>query len=86
MIPSKSIKEESGKSYVLLQNETSKTSEKQFITTGFTDVSQTEIISGLEEGNIILIESQVVKSTTNTTTEEEKEGTSLESPNIRRIR
>ena len=86
VIPSKSIKEESGKSYVLLQNETSKTSEKQFITTGFTDVSQTEIISGLEEGNIILIESQVVKSTTNTTTEEEKEGTSLESPNIRRIR
>ena len=86
VIPSKSIKEESGKSYVLLQNETSKTSEKQFITTGFTDVSQTEIISGLEEGNIILIESQVVKSTTNTNTEEEKEGTSLESPNIRRIR
>ena len=85
VIPSKSIKEESGKSYVLLQNETSKTSEKQFITIGFTDVSQTEIISGLEEGNIILIESQVVKSTTNTTTEE-REGTSLESPNIRRIR
>ncbi len=86
VIPSKSIKEEGGKSYVLLQNETSKTSEKQFITTGFTDFSQTEIISGLEEGNIILIETQVVKSTTNTTTEEEREGTSLESPNIRRIR
>ena len=86
VIPSKSIKEEGGKSYVLLQNEISKTSEKQFITTGFTDFSQTEIISGLEEGNIILIETQVVKSTTNTTTEEEREGTSLESPNIRRIR
>ena len=86
VIPSKSIKEEGGKSYVLLQNEISKTSEKQFITTGFTDFSQTEITSGLEEGNIILIETQVVKSTTNTTTEEEREGTSLESPNIRRIR
>ena len=84
VIPSKSIKEDGGKSYVLLQNEATKTSEKQFITTGFTDVSQTEIISGLEEGNIILIESQVVSSTVETTTEKEKE--SLQRPNINRIR
>ncbi len=84
VVPSKSIKEDDGKSYVLLQNETTKTSEKQFITTGFTDVSQTEITSGLEEGNIILIESQIVSSTADTAGE--KEGTSLETPNIRRIR
>ena len=84
VIPSKSIKEDGGKSYVLLQNEATKTSEKQFITTGFTDASQTEIISGLEEGNIILIESQVVSSTVETTTEKEKE--SLQRPNINRIR
>ena len=80
------IKEDDGKSYVLLQNETTKTSEKQFITTGFTDVSQTEITSGLEEGNIILIESQIVSSTADTAGEKEKEDTSLETPNIRRIR
>jgi len=86
VVPSKSIKEDDGKSYVLLQNETTKTSEKQFITTGFTDVSQTEITSGLEEGNIILIESQIVSSTADTAGEKEKEGTSLETPNIRRIR
>ena len=86
VIPSKSIKEDGGKSYVLLQNETTKASEKQFITTGFTDVSQTEITSGLEEGNIILIESQIVSSTPDTAGEKEKEGTSLETPNIRRIR
>jgi len=86
VVPSKSIKEDDGKSYVLLQNETTKTSEKQFITTGFTDVSQTEITSGLEEGNIILIESQIVSSTADTTGEKEKEDTSLETPNIRRIR
>ena len=86
VVPSKSIKEDDGKSYVLLQNETTKTSEKQFITTGFTDVSQTEITSGLEEGNIILIESQIVSSTPDTAGEKEKEGTSLETPNIRRIR
>ncbi len=86
VVPSKSIKEDDGKSYVLLQNETTKTSEKQFITTGFTDVSQTEITSGLEEGNIILIESQIVSSTADTAGEKEKEDTSLETPNIRRIR
>ncbi len=86
VVPSKSIKEDGGKSYVLLQNEATKTSEKQFITTGFTDVSQTEIISGLEEGNIILIESQVVSSTVETSTEKEKESESLQRPNINRIR
>ena len=86
VVPSKSIKEDGGKSYVLLQNEATKTSEKQFITTGFTDVSQTEIISGLEEGNIILIESQVVLSTVETSTEKEKESESLQRPNINRIR
>ena len=86
VVPSKSIKEDGGKSYVLLQNEATKTSEKQFITTGFTDVSQTEIISGLEEGNIILIESQVVSSSVETSTEKEKESESLQRPNINRIR
>ena len=44
------------------------------------------IISGLEEGNIILIESQVVSSTVETSTEKEKESESLQRPNINRIR
>ena len=86
VVPSKSIKEDNGKLYVLLQNETTKTSEKQFITTGITDVSQTEITSGIEEGNIILIESQVLSSATDETTGKEKGNDSLQSPNINRIR
>ena len=86
VVPSKAIKEDNGKLYVLLQNKTTKTSEKQFITTGITDVSQTEITSGIEEGNIILIESQVLSSATDETTGKEKGNDSLQSPNINRIR
>lgn len=57
-VSNKAITTEGTKSYVLLKQEDGSTKKTQ-VTTGFSDGHNVEIQSGLQEGDIVLIESQV---------------------------
>jgi HlyD family secretion protein len=57
-VSNKAITTEGTKSYVTLQKEDG-TTQKTMVTTGFSDGHNVEIKSGLEEGDTVLIESQV---------------------------
>ncbi|MCR5100934.1 MAG: efflux RND transporter periplasmic adaptor subunit [Butyrivibrio sp.] len=57
-ISNRAVTRENGKSYVKVKNENGSISTKE-ITTGFSDGSDVEVIEGLEEGDIVIIESTV---------------------------
>lgn len=57
-VSGKAVKNEGEDSYVILKKDDG-TTQKTKVTTGFTDGRNIEIVSGLSEGDIVLIESQV---------------------------
>lgn len=57
-VSGKAVRNEGDDSYVILKKEDG-TTQKTKVTTGFTDGRNIEIVSGLSEGDIVLIESQV---------------------------
>ena len=54
----RAITTENGKSYVKIMDENGNIQEKE-VTTGFTDGVNVQIIEGLSEGDVVLIESKV---------------------------
>ncbi len=54
LLPSSAIFEEEGKKYVLREGQDKKQTLRVFVETGLTDGKNTEILSGLNEGDIIL--------------------------------
>jgi hypothetical protein len=65
-VPNQAIKTVSGKTYVQVKTSTG-TPEQRAVTTGLKDYQNTEIVSGLTEGEIILITKTGVVATTTTT-------------------
>lgn len=62
IIPKRAITTQGDKNYVTVKQEDG-TSLQQEVTLGFTDGSSYEVTSGLEEGDIVLIESQINRTT-----------------------
>lgn len=62
IIPKRAITTQGDKNYVNVKQEDG-TSLQQEVTLGFTDGSSYEVTSGLEEGDIVLIESQINRTT-----------------------
>jgi macrolide-specific efflux system membrane fusion protein len=62
LLPSEAIQSSEGKSFVLLKGEKGVKPEKVTIETGITDGSQTEIVSGLAEGDTVLIPSLTLEA------------------------
>jgi HlyD family secretion protein len=67
IVPNQAIKTVSGKSYVELKTN-SGTTEQQQVTSGLKDVQNTQIVSGLNVGDIILITKTTTSSSLTTTT------------------
>lgn len=76
-VPRKAIVEENGKKYVYIKN--GEEYVLTAVTTGFTDGSNIEILSGLQEGDTFYIATVAAK---NTSVEEEKEDVETEEMNI----
>ena len=62
IIPKRAVTTQGDKNYVTVKQEDG-TSLQQEVTLGFTDGSSYEVTSGLEEGDIVLIESQINRTT-----------------------
>lgn len=62
IIPKRAITTQGDKNYVTVKQEDG-TSLQQEVTLGFTDGSSYEVTSGLEEGDVVLIESQINRTT-----------------------
>ena len=73
IVPKRAITTEGDKNYVTVKQEDG-TGLKQEVTLGFTDGSSYEVVSGLEEGDIVLIESQVNRSADSNTAQSAQNG------------
>ena len=62
IIPKRAVTTQGDKNYVTVKQEDG-TSLQQEVTLGFTDGSSYEVTSGLEEGDVVLIESQINRTT-----------------------
>lgn len=73
IVPKRAITTEGDKNYVTVKQEDG-TGLKQEVTLGFTDGSSYEVVSGLEEGDIVLIESQINHSADSNTAQSAQNG------------
>ncbi len=82
LVPNKAITSRGGRYYVQVVSADGKTAEKQ-IQAGITDGQNTEVISGLSEGDVVSTATNITTTTTTTNSQQQRGGQGNQIPGVR---